>query len=80
MKSPNHITTAIDEPRADLSSLGIPLWPITHAPIALAAALSETSVMFAMLIAIYYLGEQISPLRLPLALIVAAGAIAIKIS
>ncbi len=52
---------------------------MTRAPIALVAALRETSVVFAMLIAVYFLGEHISRLRLLSALMVTAGAIAIKI-
>jgi drug/metabolite transporter (DMT)-like permease len=52
---------------------------MTRAPIALVAALRETSVIFAMLIAVYFLGENISRLRLLSALMAVAGAIAIKI-
>ncbi|MGO9569583.1 MAG: EamA family transporter [Desulfomonilaceae bacterium] len=63
-----------------VGSYGIALWAMTHAPIALVAALRETSVLFAMLIAVYFLGERISRLRLLSALMVGAGAIAIKIS
>ena len=63
-----------------VGSYGIALWAMTHAPIALVAALRETSVMFAILIAVYFLGERISGLRLLSALMVTAGAIAIKIS
>jgi drug/metabolite transporter (DMT)-like permease len=62
-----------------VGSYGIAIWAMTRAPIALVAALRETSVVFAMLIAVYFLGEHISRLRLLSALIVAAGAIAIKI-
>lgn len=63
-----------------VGSYGIALWAMTHAPIALVAALRETSVMFAMLIAVYFLRERISRLRLLSASMVIAGAIAIKIS
>lgn len=63
-----------------VGSYGIALWAMTYAPIALVAALRETSVIFAMLIAIYFLGERISGLRLMSALIVTSGAIVIKIS
>jgi drug/metabolite transporter (DMT)-like permease len=62
-----------------VGSYGIALWAMTRAPIALVAALRETSVVFAMLIAVYFLGEHISRLRLVSALMAAAGAIAIKI-
>jgi drug/metabolite transporter (DMT)-like permease len=63
-----------------VGSYGIALWAMTHAPIALVAALRETSVMFAILIAVYFLGERVSRLRLLSALMVTAGAIAIKVS
>jgi drug/metabolite transporter (DMT)-like permease len=63
-----------------VASYGIALWAMTHSPIALVAALRESSVIFAMLIAIYFLGEHISGLRLSSVLLVVAGAIVIKIS
>ncbi len=62
-----------------IGSYGIAIWAMTRAPIALVAALRETSVIFAMLIAVYFLGENISRLRLLSALMAAAGAIAIKV-
>ena len=62
-----------------IGSYGIAIWAMTHAPIALVAALRETSVIFAMLIAVYFLGENISRVRILSALMAAAGAIAIKI-
>jgi drug/metabolite transporter (DMT)-like permease len=61
-----------------VGSYGIALWAMTYAPIALVAALRETSVIFAMLIAVYFLGERISGLRILSIFMVAAGAIAIK--
>jgi drug/metabolite transporter (DMT)-like permease len=63
-----------------LGSYGIALWAMTHAPIALVAALRETSVLFAMVIATLFLGEQISRWRLLSILTISAGAIAIKMS
>ncbi len=63
-----------------LGSYGIALWAMTRAPIALVAALRETSVLFAMLIATLFLGEQISRWRFLSILAISGGAIAIKIS
>lgn len=63
-----------------LGSYGIALWAMTRAPIALVAALRETSVLFAMILATFFLGEQISRTRFLSILAVTAGAIAIKIS
>ncbi len=63
-----------------LGSYGIGLWAMTRAPIALVAALRETSVLFAMLIATVFLGERISRWRFISILVISAGAVAIKIS
>ena len=41
----------------------IVIWAMTIAPIALVAALRESSILFATLIAIFILKEQIRPLR-----------------
>jgi drug/metabolite transporter (DMT)-like permease len=43
-----------------LGSYWIAIWAFTLAPIALVAALRETSVLFAMLIAVFWLGEKTS--------------------
>lgn len=46
-----------------LGSYWIAIWAFTLAPIALVAALRETSVLFAMLIAVFWLGEKAGPQR-----------------
>jgi len=63
-----------------LGSYGIALWAMTRAPIALVAALRETSVLFAMVIATLFLGEQISRWRFLSIVTMSAGAIAIKLA
>lgn len=63
-----------------LGSYGIALWAMTRAPIALVAGLRETSVLFAMVIATLFLGEQISRWRFLSIVTISAGAIAIKLS
>jgi drug/metabolite transporter (DMT)-like permease len=63
-----------------LSSYALALWAMTHAPIALVAALRETSVVFGTLIAAGFLRERVSPMRYLSILIITAGAIAIKVS
>jgi len=63
-----------------LGSYGIALWAMTRAPIALVAALRETSVLFAMVIATLFLGEKVSRWRFLSIVAISAGAIAIKIS
>ena len=62
-----------------LASYGLALWAMTQAPIALIAALRETSVVFAAIIAAYCLKEPITPLRYASIFTVTAGAIVIKV-
>jgi drug/metabolite transporter (DMT)-like permease len=63
-----------------LGSYGVALWAMTQAPIALVAALRETSVIFGVLIAAVFLKEHVGPLRYLSILAVTAGAIVIKLS
>ncbi len=63
-----------------LSSYTLALWAMTHAPIALVAALRETSVVFGTLIAAGFLRESVSPMRYLSVFVITAGAIAIKVS
>jgi drug/metabolite transporter (DMT)-like permease len=62
-----------------LASYGLALWAMTQAPIALVAALRETSVVFAAIMAALFLAEPVTRLRAVSIIIVAAGAVAIKI-
>jgi len=62
-----------------LASYALALWAMTRAPIALVAALRETSVVFGVLIAAMFLKERVSRLRYASVLTVTAGAIAIKV-
>ena len=62
-----------------LGAYGLALWAMTRAPIALVAALRETSVIFGALLAILLLGERLSRTRWAAIAIVTAGAIAIKL-
>lgn len=63
-----------------LGSYGLALWAMTHAPIALVAALRETSVVFGALLAAVLLHERISRTRWAAILIVFSGAVAIKLA
>lgn len=65
---------------ATLGSYGLALWAMTQAPIALVAALRETSVVFGMLLAGWLLREHLSRLRIVSVLTVAAGAVAIRLA
>lgn len=57
-----------------LGSYGIAIWAMTVAPIALVAALRETSVIFGMLMAVIFLGEKLTLLRVIAILLVMGGA------
>ena len=52
---------------------------MTRAPIALVAALRETSVIFGALLAVLLLGERLSRTRWAAIAVVTAGAVAIKL-
>lgn len=61
-----------------LGSYALALWAMTLAPIALVSAVRETSIVFGTLIAVVFLREHVSPLRLTSIAIVTAGAASIK--
>ena len=63
-----------------LGSYALALWAMTQAPIALVAALRETSVVFGTIIAATVLHEPVSRTRWLAILVVLAGAVAIKIA
>ena len=60
---------------AGLGSYGIAIWAMTVAPIALVAALRESSVLFGMFLAVIFLGEKLSPVRVLAILLVMGGAV-----
>lgn len=60
-------------------SYGLVLWAMTYAPIALVAALRETSVIFGTVIAAVLLKERLGPSRYIAAGLVTAGAVAMKV-
>lgn len=62
-----------------LGAYGLALWAMTRAPIALVAALRETSVIFGALLAVLLLGERLSRTRWAAIAVVTAGAVAIKL-
>lgn len=62
-----------------LASYGLALWAMTRAPIALVAALRETSVVFAVLLAAVFLKEPVTRVRYVSIVAVCAGAVAIKL-
>lgn len=63
-----------------LLSYGIAIWAMTLAPIALVAALRETSVLFGALIAVLFLKEPMRPARIVAALMIVTGLVLIRVS
>lgn len=59
-------------------SYSIALWAMTLAPIALVAALRETSVLFGAAFAIVFLREPLRPARVGAALLIVVGLVAIR--
>lgn len=62
-----------------LGSYWIAIWAFTLAPIALVAALRESSVLFAMLIAVFWLGEKAGPQRWLAAGLILAGIVLMRL-
>lgn len=62
-----------------LTSYGLALWAMTHAPVAVIAALRETSILFATAIAALVLKEKLTPVRIAAACLIAAGAIVLRL-
>lgn len=62
------------------ASYGIAIWAMTVAPIALVAALRETSVLFAALIGIAFLGEPIRAARIVAVILAFAGLAIMRLS
>jgi drug/metabolite transporter (DMT)-like permease len=62
-----------------LGSYWIAIWAFTQAPLAMVAALRETSVLFALLIAFFLLGERIGPWRAGAALLILIGIVLMRL-
>jgi drug/metabolite transporter (DMT)-like permease len=63
-----------------LGSYGLALWAMTMAPVAVVAALRETSILFAILISAVFLKEQIGLKRVLAAVLIVIGVIIIRLS
>ena len=62
-----------------LGSYGIAIWAMTVAPIAIVAALRETSVLFGAMIAVLVLKEPLRGIRIAAALLIVAGLALIRL-
>ena len=63
-----------------LGSYGIAIWAMTVAPIAIVAALRETSVLFGAAIAVVFLKEPLRASRVGAALMIVAGLMLIRLT
>lgn len=61
-------------------SYGLALWAMTYAPIAVVAALRETSILFVTLISVFILHETVSRRRILGACVIAMGAMVLRLA
>lgn len=87
VRGPSMLTAALRRWRDGLiggigamTSYGVALWAMTLAPVALVAALRETSILFATALSVFVLGEKVGPPRLAAVAIIAAGAVALRLA
>ncbi|MBX8784815.1 EamA family transporter [Ochrobactrum sp. GRS2] len=62
-----------------LGSYGLALWAMTMAPVAMVAALRETSILFGMILSLFLLREHISLKRLAGALLIVCGTMLMRL-
>ena len=62
-----------------LGSYGLALWAMTMAPVAMVAALRETSILFGMILSLFLLREHISLKRLAGALLIVCGTVLMRL-
>jgi drug/metabolite transporter (DMT)-like permease len=74
-----HWQTGLAGGALQLGSYGIAIWAMTLAPIAIVAALRETSVLFGALIAVLFLKEPLRASRIVAALMIVTGLVAIRL-
>jgi drug/metabolite transporter (DMT)-like permease len=60
------------------AAYAIAMWAMTKAPVASVASLRETSILFAMLISVFALGEKMTAWRSAAALAIVAGVVALR--
>ncbi|MGG6895437.1 MULTISPECIES: EamA family transporter [Rhizobium] len=62
-----------------IASYGVALWAMTKAPVAMVAALRETSILFALVISVLFLKERSSIWRYIAGAIIAAGVLVLRL-
>lgn len=63
-----------------MASYGIVIWAMTRAPIPLVAALRESSVVFGMLLGVFFLKEPFTPTRALAVVLMLAGTVVMKLA
>lgn len=64
---------------ASLGAYGVTIWAMTQAPLALVAALRETSVVFGLLLAVVFLKERMTAMRVIAIIMVTVGSLCLKL-
>jgi drug/metabolite transporter (DMT)-like permease len=75
----SHWKTGLAGGALQLGSYGVAIWAMTVAPIAIVAALRETSVLFGAIIATIFLKEPLRPSRIVAAIVIVCGLILIRL-
>lgn len=70
---------AIAGAAASLASYGLALWAMTRAPVAVVAALRETSVLFAAVLGVWFLKETFTARRAAGTAVIVAGVVALRL-
>lgn len=78
--NPQNLTTLFLGGGASYLAYGIVTWAFTQAPIAVITALRETSVIFALLIGLVFLGERSTPLKIAACLMTVLGVVLLRIT
>ena len=64
---------------ASYGAYAVSIWAMTFAPIAVVAALRETSILFAMLLSVWLIGERLTAWRVAAALCIVGGVVALRL-
>ena len=62
------------------AAYAIAMWAMTKAPIAVVAALRETSILFAMMLSVLMIGETLTRWRVAAALLIVGGVAALRLA
>jgi drug/metabolite transporter (DMT)-like permease len=77
---PGHLALGLAGGAASVLSYGLVLWVMLRVPVAMAAALRETSILFAAALSALVLKERLGRRRLAMAGLIAAGAVVLRLA